>query len=118
MTRDTVVQIAMKGGRCRWTIENQGFNLQKNSELHLEHAYSTDPDRLQAYYSLLQLAHLMLQLLERGSLLRHLAQRYGKTPLALFGSLKNIARRLLDELRHALLPVEPCPALQIRLDSS
>jgi len=76
--RDTVVEIAMKGGRCRWTIENQGFNVQKNSELHLEHAYSTDPDGLKAYYYLLQIAHIMLQVLERGSLLRQLAAAQGK----------------------------------------
>ncbi|TMI78268.1 MAG: hypothetical protein E6H04_12740 [Bacillati bacterium ANGP1] len=118
VTRDTVGQIAMKGGRCRWTIENQGFNLQKTSELHLEHAYSTDPDGLKAYYYLLQIAHIMLQLLEHGSLLRQLAATQGKTVLTLFGSLKNIARRLLEDLRHGLLPEEPRVALQIRLDTS
>ena len=117
VSRDTVVQIAMKGGRRRWTIE-AGFNVQKNSELNLEHAYSTDPELIKAYYYLLQIAHMMLQLLERGSLLRRLAQRHGKTPLALFGSLKNIARRLLEDLRHHVLPEEPRPAIQIRFDTS
>ena len=118
VTRDTVVSIATKGGRRRWTIENAGFNLQKTSELNLEHAYSTDPEGLKAYYYLLQIAHSMLQLLERGSLLRHLAQTQGKTPLGMFGSLKNIARRLLDSLRHGLLPEEPRAVIQIRLDTS
>jgi hypothetical protein len=118
VNRDTVVEIAMKGGRCRWAIENQGFNLQKNSELHLEHAYSTDPDGLKAYYYLLQIAHIMLQLLERGSLLRQLAAAQGKTVLTLFGSLKNIARRLLEDLRHGLLPEELRVAIQIRFDTS
>ncbi len=118
VTRDTVVSIATKGGRRRWTIENAGFNVQKNSELHLEHAYSTDPEGLKAYYYLLQIAHIMLQLLERGSLLRALAQTQGKTPLTLFGSLKNIARRLLEGLRHGLLPEETRTAIQIRLDTS
>ncbi len=116
--RDTVVSIATKGGRRRWTIENQGFNLQKNSDLNLEHAYSTDPDGLKAYYYFLQIAHIMLQLLEHGSLLRHLAQAQGKTPLALFGSLRNIARRLLEGLRNSPLPDEPRVAIQIRLDTS
>ena len=117
VSRETVVEIAMKGGRRRWTIE-AGFNVQKNSELNLEHAYSTDPELIKAYYYLLQIAHMMLQLLERGSLLRRLAQRHGKTPLALFGSLKNIARRLLEDLRHHLLPEESRPAIQIRFDTS
>ncbi len=118
VSRDTVVSIAMKGGRRRWIIENQGFNLQKNSELNLEHAYSTDPDRIKAYYYLLQIAHMMLQLLEQGSLLRQLAQRHGKTPVALFGSLKNIARRFLDDLRHRVLPEEARLVIQIRFDTS
>ncbi len=118
VTRDTVVSIATKGGRCRWTIENQGFNVQKNSDLNLEHAYSEDPDKLKAYYYLLQIAHIMLQLLEHGSLLRHLAQAQGKTLLELFGSLKNIARRLLESFRNSLFPDEPRAAIQIRLDTS
>ncbi len=118
VTADTVVAIATKGGRRRWTIENQGFNLQKNSELHLEHAYSTDPERLKAYYYLLQIAHLILQVVERGSLLRRLAAAQGTTVGALFGSLKNIARRLLEDLRHALLPEDPGRAMQIRFDDS
>ena len=115
---DTVVEIATKGGRCRWTID-EDFNLQKNSDLHLEHAYSTDPERLKAYYYLLQIAHLMLRLLERGSLLRQVAYDVGKTPLTLWGSLKNIARRLLDGLRHAAPGPEPPPRrIQIRLNDS
>ena len=32
-------------------------------------------------------------------LLRRLAQELGQTPLQLFGSLKNIARRLLESIR-------------------
>jgi hypothetical protein len=116
---ETVVEIATKGGRRRWTTENQGFNVQKNSELQLEHAYSTDPDRLKAYYYLLQIAHIMLQVVERGSLLRHLATAQGKTLLTLFGSLKNIARRLLEDLRnHELFRETPCTAIQIRFDDS
>jgi len=118
VTRDTVVEIAAKGGRCRWTID-EGFNLQKNSDLNLEHAYSTDPERLKAYYYLLQIAHLMLQLLEHGSLLRQLAREMGKTPLTLWGSLKNMARRLLEDLRHALLlEADAAPRIQIRLDDT
>jgi hypothetical protein len=46
----TVVAVATQGGRQRWQIENQGFNRQKNSGLHLEHAFCTDPELLPAYY--------------------------------------------------------------------
>ena len=66
----TVEEIALKGGRSRWKIENEGFNRQKNSGLNLEHVYSIDPEKWKAYYVLLQLAFILIQLLERGSLLR------------------------------------------------
>lgn len=75
--RDNVVAIATIGGRYRWHIENQGFNTQKNSDLNLEHAYSRGP-QWKSYYYLLQIAHLLLQLLEKGSLLRQLAAAAGR----------------------------------------
>ena len=95
----TVEAIANQGGRCRWKIENQGFNRQKNSDLNLQHLYSTDPEKLKAYYYLLQIACILLHLLEQGSLLRKLAEEYGRTPWQLFGSLKNIAWLLLESIR-------------------
>lgn len=119
----TVVDIATKGGRGRWQIENEGFNRQKNSGLNLEHVYSTDPEKWKAYYYLLQIAFILIQLLERGSLLRRLVDEHGRTLLQWFGSLKNIARRLLDGLRYTLWPEECFDAaaatrLHIGLDTS
>jgi hypothetical protein len=99
-----VCALANRAGRARCTIENQGFNIQKNSGLNLEHAYSTDPDILKSFYYLLQIAHLFLQMFERGSLLRRLAQDRQATVVGLFGSLKNIAKRLLECLRYFELP--------------
>jgi hypothetical protein len=104
LNRNTVVEVANKGGRARWRIENEGFNRQKNSGLNLEHVYSIDPDKLKAYYLFLQMAHLLLQLLEKGSLLRRLAEAWQTTVLAWFGSLKNIGKRLLESLRYADWP--------------
>src|SRR5205085_9202372 len=95
----TVEEIAQKGGRSRWKVENEGFNRQKNSGLNLEHVYSTDPERVKAYYLLLQIAFVLVQLLERGSLLRRLAEEAGRPVWKLFGSLRNVARRLLDSVR-------------------
>jgi len=121
VTADNVIAIAEKGGRDRWTIENQGFNTQKNGGYELEHVYGAEPDLLKCFYFLLQIAHIILQLLEKGSLLRRTALQYGKSVLALYGSLRNIARRLLDCLRYRRIPAEafqPNPRIQIRLDSS
>ncbi len=119
VTAKTVQEVASKGGRQRWCIENQGFNVQKNSGLNLEHAYS-EGEHFGAYYLLLQIAHILLQLLEKGSLLRNLAQQQGKSSaVALFGSLKNMAERLLESLRNLLWPEQAYrrKRMQIRLDS-
>ena len=120
VTARTVAEVATVGGRQRWGIENQGFNVQKNSGLNLEHAYS-EGAHWAVYYYLLQIAHLLLQLLEKGSLLRRLAQEQGKaSALALFGSLTNMAERLLESLRNLWWPEEAFAhaRLQIRFDSS
>jgi len=66
---------------------------------------------------------MIQQLVEAGSLLRNLAAEFGRTPLQLFGSLKNLARRLLDAFRYVVLndqAFDPrhAASIQIRLDSS
>ena len=122
LDRDTVVEVATRGGRERWREENEGFNIQKNSGLNLEHAYSHR--NWAAYYYLLQIAHMLLQLVEKGSLLRQLAEQQGKkTAVALFGALKNMAQRLLESLRYRHWEDEAFDAaaaarMQIRLNSS
>src|SRR5262249_30012064 len=60
VNRKTVAEIAEKGGRSRWKIENEGFNRQKNSGLNLAHVYSIDLEKGKAYYLLLQIAFLLL----------------------------------------------------------
>jgi hypothetical protein len=123
VSRRTVIEIADLGGRHRWKIENEGFNRQKNSGLNLCHVYSTHPEKWKVYYILLQIAFIITQLWERGSLLRKWAGQLGRTSRQLFGSLKNLARRLLEALRWCVLPEEcftvaAARPLKIRLDSS
>lgn len=53
-------------GRLRWKIENEGFNSQKNLGYELEHKYSRISFvAMQNYYQLLQIAHIINQLVER-----------------------------------------------------
>ena len=71
----------------------------------------------------MQIAFVLVQLLERGSLLRRLAEEAGRPVWKLFGSLKNVARRLLDGLRFVAWAedwFDPGQARQLRigLDSS
>jgi hypothetical protein len=118
-----VEEIAQKGGRYRWKIENEGFNRQKNSGLNLAHVYSTDPEKWKVYYLLLQIAFVLVQLLERGSLLRRLAEEVGRPFWKLFGSLKNVARRLLESVRwqsweEGWFDAEAAAQVHISLDTS
>jgi len=113
VTAATVEEVA-DSAREQWRIENEGFNRQKNSGLNLEHVYAIDPDKLQVYYLLLQIAHILLQLVEKGSLLRQLAATLGKEPWQWLGSLKNLGKRLLEGLRFGTLPEAIEPVGQIR----
>jgi hypothetical protein len=123
VSHKTVEEIAQQGGRYRWKVENEGFNRQKNSGLNLEHVYSIDPENWKAYYLLLQIAFVLTQLSERGSLLRRLALESGRPFWQLFGSLKNVARRLLDSIRFVVweawwFDAAVARELRIELDSS
>ena len=48
-----VDRLANHGGRLRWKIENEGFNVQKNSDLKPEHTYSHGPMARTVFYLLL-----------------------------------------------------------------
>lgn len=105
VNRGSVIAIADQVGRLRQKIENEGFNVQKNSGLNLEHVFSQNWDHAKAYYYLLQIGHLLMQLLHHSSLHRALAKAYGhNSVLALWGALKKIPQRLLEAFRYYLLP--------------
>ena len=91
-----VIELSNQGGRLRWKIENEGFNVQKNGGYALEHIYSHHPVSAKVFYLLLQLAHTLAQLIERGSLFR-------QTFPDGVGSAKNLAWRLLEAWRNARL---------------
>jgi hypothetical protein len=116
------VDVALKGGRQRWRVENEGFNAQKNSGLNMEHAFRHT--NWAAYYYLLPIAHMLLQLVEKGSLLMHMAQEHGKrTAVDLFGNSAHVARRLLESVRYLRWPedafdVAAARKTQIRFDNS
>jgi hypothetical protein len=115
-TQTNVDTLANQGGRLRWKIENEGFNIQKNGGFNLEHPYSQDGTARKIFYFLLQIAHMIFLLMEKGSLFR-------KSFPDGVGSLKNISFRLLEAWRN--LRLSPAGFLSlykgryyIRLDSS
>jgi hypothetical protein len=108
--------LANDGARLRWKIENEGFNSQKNGGFKLEHAYSEDETAGKIFYLLMQIAHLIFQLVEKGSLFR-------KAFPTGVGSLQNIAFHLLEAWRNLRLSSRGFISLyggryQIRFDSS
>ncbi len=116
VTAQKVITLANQGGRLRWKIENEGFNVQKHGGYALEHAYTQNPTAAKIFYFLLQIAHLLSQLVAHGSLFR---QAFPKG----VGSAKNLAFRLLEAWRNLRrTPAEILALLtgrfQIRFDTS
>ena len=111
-----VVELSDNGGRCRWKIENEGFNTQKNGGYNLTHAYSEDETAAKNFYLLLQIAHLLGQLVEKSRL-------FPKPVAALFGSSRAFALRLLEAFRNVALTAERLhdvltSGYQVRFDTS
>lgn len=114
--KDALVELSDEGGRRRWKIENEGTNVQKNGGYGLKHAYCEDPNAFQIIYYLMQIAHTIAQLIQRGSLLKKI---FPRGP----GSHGNLAFLLLEGLRS--LRITPCfmndiatARVQIRFDTS
>jgi len=104
VSQKNAIQLANEGGRIRWKVENEGFNVQKNGGYGLEHAYTNDPTSGKIFYFLLQIAHMLAQLLDKGSLLK-------KAFPGGFGSAKNLAFRLLEAWRNVRLSNEAIQAM-------
>lgn len=58
------IQELVERGRMRWKIENEGFNTQKRQGYHLEHQYSKNYQALKNHYYLIQIGHMIAQMLE------------------------------------------------------
>jgi hypothetical protein len=106
---EETVKALSQGGRCRWVIENEGNNMQKNGGYNLEHLYSRDENSMKVWNVLLDIAHIINQLIERGSLIVRES----------YGTLRDLAQRLFEHLRYFVYK-KPLmePKIQIRLNSS
>lgn len=63
VTKRTVKELS-KAGRRRWAIENEGFNTQKHHGYHLEHRYSHNYQAWKNHYYLIQIGHMISQIME------------------------------------------------------
>ena len=64
---DKNIQETIEIGRARWKIENEGFNMQKNGTFDTGHLYSKNAIAIKVHYLLIQMTHIVRQLLEKGS---------------------------------------------------
>ena len=55
-------------GRKRWKIENEGFNIQKNGTFDIGHLYSKNATAIKVHYFMIQIAHMIRQMLEKGQI--------------------------------------------------
>ena len=110
LTRENVYALANQGARARQGIENV-FNVEKNGGFGLEHAFCANTTASQNYHLMMQVAHILEQLLVNG-LLRRLTQACRKVTDS----------KLIELLRSSLLFVRIDPLLpafgQIRFYSS
>jgi hypothetical protein len=106
LCHNNVDNIANNGGRLRWKVENEGFNVQKNNGYEMEHPYSEHVNGFRIFYFLLLIAHFITQLILHGSLINSLRKS--------FGSAKNFARRLAESLRNHLISCKLDMPRQIR----
>jgi hypothetical protein len=85
-----------ESGRLRWKIENEGFDIQKHHGYGLGHQFSRCSMRaMKNYYQLMQIAHLLNQLFELGSLLTDVRRTKE--------SLEHVWECLIGEIRHEIL---------------
>jgi hypothetical protein len=100
------VKTLTQRGRCRWKIENEGINIQKNGGYRLEHLYSRDKVSMKIWCTILDIAHFINQLIEQGSLIT----------IKTYGSVRNLSQRMFEHLRYYVFrePLNP-PRIQIRL---
>ena len=60
------IKTTINVGRRRWKIENEGFNIQKNGTFDIGHLYSKNQVAIKIHYLMIQIAHILRQLLEKG----------------------------------------------------
>jgi Transposase DDE domain len=91
-TAEMAIQTA-DSGRLRWKIENEGFNTLKNQGYELEHKYSrVSYTAMQNYYHILQIAHVINQLVERSKAMIDLLEEHSKETIV------NIWKKLIAYL--------------------
>ena len=76
--------------RLRWKIENEGFNIQKNTDYHLAHKYSRKSfNANKNYYQLLQISEMINQMTSKLKKTKQWMERHGLT-------VKHLIKKMLS----------------------
>lgn len=101
------IESSINLGRKRWKIENEGFNIQKNGTFDIGHLYSKNQVAIKVHYLMIQIAHMLRQLLEKGV----------KEIKELSLKLKEISQKLKQELiSEYITNLEVHRKVQLRFD--
>ena len=93
-------------GRKRWKIENEGFNIQKNETFDIGHLYSKEETAIKVHYLMIQIAHIIRQLLEKGV----------KEIKGLKLKLKEISQKIKEQLISTITNLTVHKKVQLRFD--
>ena len=120
--RSNVSKLANQGGRRREQIEQQ-FNIEKNGEFRLKHDYGSDENAWYNTYLLVQVAHMLLQLIQSSDLVRKLSDGLADSFTAAFRTVRNFISRMRESIQRDRVAPRCCGhgprKIQIRfLDSS
>ena len=100
------IKATINVGRRRWKIENEGFNIQKNGTFDIGHLYSKNQTAIKVHYLMIQIAHILRQLLENGlSSIKELKLK-----------LKEISQQLKKQLISTIKNLTVHSKIQLRFD--
>lgn len=97
-------------GRKRWKIENEGFNIQKNGTFDIGHLYSKNETAIKVHYLMIQIAHILRQMLEKG----HIKLKEDIEEQRI--KIKEISSKLKQKLISTLLNLTEHKKSQLRFD--
>ena len=100
------IENTIKVGKNRWKIENEGFNIQKNGTFDIGHLYSKNQTAIKIHYLMIQIAHILRQMLEKGI----------KEVKELKLKLKEISQQLKQELISTIRNLTVHSKIQLRFD--
>lgn len=100
------IEATINVGRKRWKIENEGFNIQKNGTFDIGHLYSKNQIAIKVHYLMIQIAHILRQLLENGiSSIKELKLK-----------LKEISQKIKEQLISTITNLTVHNKIQLRFD--